>query len=69
MNDKQLEGSLNEVKGKVKEGVGNLTGDSSLKTEGQVDQLSGKVQKTVGDAQGALADIGDSIKGATEPKD
>ncbi len=69
MNDKQLEGSLNEVKGKVKEGVGNLTGDSSLKTEGQVDQLSGKAQKTVGDAQSALADIGDSIKGATEPKD
>ena len=27
MNDKQVEGSINEVKGKVKEGVGDLTGD------------------------------------------
>ncbi len=69
MNDKQLEGSLNQVKGKVKEGVGDLTGDSSLKSEGQVDQLTGKVQKTVGDAQHALADISDSIKGATGSKD
>jgi uncharacterized protein YjbJ (UPF0337 family) len=34
--------------GKLKEGVGNVTGDSKMKTEGKADQGKGKIQNAVG---------------------
>jgi uncharacterized protein YjbJ (UPF0337 family) len=34
--------------GKLKEGVGNVTGDSKVKTEGKADQAEGKIQNAVG---------------------
>jgi uncharacterized protein YjbJ (UPF0337 family) len=40
-----------EVKGKIKEGVGQATGDEELETEGQADQ-----------AEGNLKQAGDKIK-------
>ena len=40
-------GKTDELKGRVKEAAGALTGDEKLKREGQVDQTVGKVkQKT-----------------------
>jgi uncharacterized protein YjbJ (UPF0337 family) len=40
-------GKTDEMKGRVKEAAGALTGDEELKREGQVDQAVGKVkQKT-----------------------
>ena len=40
-------GKTDEIKGRVKEAAGALTGDEKLKREGQVDQTVGKVkQKT-----------------------
>ena len=40
-------GKTDELKGRVKEATGALTGDEKLKREGQVDQTVGKVkQKT-----------------------
>jgi uncharacterized protein YjbJ (UPF0337 family) len=41
-------GKTDELKGRVKEAAGALTGDEKLKREGQVDQTVGKIkQKTV----------------------
>jgi len=49
MADKdRVEGSAKSMGGKLKEGVGNLTGDSKMKTEGKADQAEGKVQNAVG---------------------
>ena len=48
MDKDRIEGSLDQAKGKIKEGVGKATGDSKLETEGKADQFSGKVQNTVG---------------------
>ena len=48
MDKDRIEGSLDQAKGKIKEGVGKATGDSKLETEGKADQLSGKVQNAVG---------------------
>ena len=48
MDKDRIQGSLDQAKGKIKEGVGKATGDSKLETEGKVDQFSGKVQNTVG---------------------
>ncbi len=59
MDKDRIEGSLNQAKGKIKEGVGKMTGDSKLETEGQADQVSGKVQNTVG---GIKDKIRESVK-------
>ena len=39
-------GKADELKGRVKEAAGALTGDAKLKREGQVDQTVGKVKQT-----------------------
>ncbi len=51
-----IEGSGDSLKGHVKDGVGGLTGDSSLQAEGKLDQLKGKVKDLLGDTQRGLAD-------------
>lgn len=45
----KLEGQMNELKGKVKEKVGQATDDPDLEAEGTGDKLGGKVQQKVGD--------------------
>jgi uncharacterized protein YjbJ (UPF0337 family) len=40
-------GKTDELKGRVKEAAGALTGDKKLKQEGKTDQAVGKVKQTV----------------------
>jgi uncharacterized protein YjbJ (UPF0337 family) len=40
-------GKSDELKGRMKEAAGALTGDDELKREGQVDQAAGKVKQAV----------------------
>ncbi len=51
MSDKEMEGKVDQAKGKVKEGVGKATNDDSLKNEGKADQAEGKVKEKVGEAK------------------
>jgi uncharacterized protein YjbJ (UPF0337 family) len=44
----QTEGQLHELKGKVKEKVGQVTNNPDLAAEGQDENLAGKIQKKVG---------------------
>lgn len=44
----QIEGKFHEVKGKIKEKVGQAANNPDLESEGQAENLSGKVQKKVG---------------------
>jgi uncharacterized protein YjbJ (UPF0337 family) len=39
-------GKTDELKGRVKEAAGALTGDAKLKREGQLDQTVGKIKQT-----------------------
>jgi uncharacterized protein YjbJ (UPF0337 family) len=48
MDKDRIQGSLDQAKGKIKEGVGKAIGDSKLETEGKTDQFTGKVQNTIG---------------------
>ena len=50
----RTDGSLNQAKGSLKEGVGKLTGDSKLEAEGKADKLGGKIQNAVGGIKDAL---------------
>lgn len=49
--ENSLEGQGKDLKGRVKDAVGGLTGDSSLQAEGKMDRLEGKVQDKLGDLQ------------------
>ncbi len=48
MDDDRIEGSAKNMKGKLKEGIGKVTGDAKLEGEGKGDQAAGKVQNAVG---------------------
>jgi uncharacterized protein YjbJ (UPF0337 family) len=48
MDKDRVEGAATNIKGKVKEGVGKMTGDSKTQAEGQADQIKGKTQNAVG---------------------
>ena len=45
----KAEGSAKNLKGRIKESAGSLTGNERMKAEGRADQLEGKVQKKTGD--------------------
>jgi uncharacterized protein YjbJ (UPF0337 family) len=47
----QAQGKLHEVKGDVKEKVGQVTGNPDLTNEGQAERLAGNVQKKVGQVE------------------
>lgn len=49
-------GQGQKTKGDVKEAVGSITGDESLKRSGQKDQVVGGVKETVHDAKEAVKD-------------
>jgi uncharacterized protein YjbJ (UPF0337 family) len=47
----KVEGTVHEVKGKVKEKVGHATNNPNLEDEGTAENIAGKVQKKVGDIE------------------
>lgn len=49
--ENQIEGHGKDLKGRVKDAIGGLTGDESLQGEGKLDRLKGKVQDTFGKGQ------------------
>ena len=50
-------GFVNQVKGHVKEAIGDLTGDSSFKSEGRHDRVKGRLQEEYGDIKEREAEI------------
>jgi len=53
-----MSGKTDEVKGRVKEAAGALTGDKKLKREGKADQAVGEVKQ-------AVEKVIDKVKDAT----
>ena len=45
------EGKMHQVKGKIKETVGNIVGNRDLEAEGKVENLDGKVQEKLGQVE------------------
>jgi uncharacterized protein YjbJ (UPF0337 family) len=52
--DDRAKGTANNLGGKVKEGLGKLTGDKDLEAEGHLDQAKGKGQQALGDIKDAF---------------
>ena len=51
------DGTKDDLKGRVKEAGGDLTGDQDLKNEGKVDRASGKVKDAVGSVSEKVKDV------------
>jgi len=66
MNRDELDGKAKQVKGKVKQGLGDLTDDERLREEGLEDEAEGEVQENFGTARRkvgqAVKDLGEKIK-------
>jgi len=66
MNQDEIEGKAEALKGKIKQAAGDLTDDEQLKEEGQVDEAAGKAQDAVGYGRRkvgeAVEKVGDAIK-------
>lgn len=45
------------IKGRVKEGAGDLTGDDELKREGKGDQAAGTIKDKAGDVADKVKDV------------
>ena len=48
MDKDRVDGAAHQVKGKIKEVAGKVTGDSKLEAEGTTEKVAGKVQNTIG---------------------
>jgi uncharacterized protein YjbJ (UPF0337 family) len=49
--ENSAEGKAKDLKGRVKDAAGGLTGDSGLQAEGKIDRVKGKVQDEFGKAE------------------
>jgi len=54
MEKEQLTGKVDELKGKVKQGIGKATDDPGLQGEGVLDEAKGKVKQAYGDLKDAI---------------
>jgi uncharacterized protein YjbJ (UPF0337 family) len=52
----KIEGTVHDVKGTIKEKVGQATNNPDLRDEGTVEKVGGKVQKKVGDIEKVFGD-------------
>ena len=55
-------GTADEMKGKAKEAVGDLTDDDELKREGKADRAAGNVKDKLDDAKDWVEDRVDDVK-------
>jgi uncharacterized protein YjbJ (UPF0337 family) len=66
MNRDELEGKGKQIKGKVKQGLGDATDNERLHDEGVADEVEGDIQDTAGKARRkvgeAISDLGDKVK-------
>jgi uncharacterized protein YjbJ (UPF0337 family) len=52
----KIEGTVHDVKGTVKEKIGQVTKNPNLEDEGTAEKVGGKVQKKVGDVEKVFGD-------------
>jgi len=66
MNRDELDGKVDQVKGKVKQATGDLTDNERLHDEGVADEAAGNVQEGFGRGRRkvgeAIEDLGEKLK-------
>ncbi|EFE91985.1 CsbD-like protein [Oribacterium sp. oral taxon 078 str. F0262] len=66
MTDK---GFTDQVEGKVKETIGKLTDDASLKAEGVIDKAAGKTKEITSDVKDVASELAEKAKEVFDSKD
>jgi uncharacterized protein YjbJ (UPF0337 family) len=65
-NQDELDGKAKEIKGKMKQAVGDLTDNERMRNEGVDDEIAGETQADLGKARRkvgeVIEDIGENIK-------
>jgi len=51
MSEDIAEGNKDKAEGKIREGVGKLTGDKEEEAHGKLDQAKGEIKKNIGKAK------------------
>ncbi len=63
-----MNGNADEIKGRAKEAVGDLTGNKDLKSEGTTDRRAGELKDEVGKAGRKIDDVVDKATSVLHPK-
>jgi len=63
-----MAGKTDQIKGKAKEAVGDLTGNKDLKSEGKADRQTGEVKEKVGKVEDKVDEGIDKVKGVFHKK-
>jgi len=63
-----MAGRSDQIKGRAKEAVGDLTGIKDLKAEGTVDRQAGAVKEEVGKVEHKVDEAIDTVKDALHKK-
>jgi uncharacterized protein YjbJ (UPF0337 family) len=61
-----MSATSDKFKGKVKEAVGKVTGNTDMEAEGKTDKAKGAVKSAVGDAAGVVKGAANSVKKETK---
>jgi uncharacterized protein YjbJ (UPF0337 family) len=61
MDKKNLEGGLDNLKGRIKETGGVATGNRELEAEGKLDQVKGKIKDVAGNIREGIKDKLDDL--------
>lgn len=61
MNQDQLKGKWNQIKGKARKAWGELTDDDLSRAQGSLDKLYGIIQEKFGDTKEAIKEKLDSL--------
>ena len=62
MDNDRTKGSMKNMKGRLKEGLGKALGDSKMETEGKMDKAKGSAHNAAGNIKDAARDAADAIK-------
>ncbi len=62
MDSNNVKGNLEKLGGKIKETVGELTGNDKLKNEGRADQVKGAAHDALGNIKESGRDAAEGIK-------
>jgi uncharacterized protein YjbJ (UPF0337 family) len=54
--ENQIKGKGREMKGRIKAGVGEMTGNADMESRGRAEKTAGKLQKKAGDIQQVFED-------------
>ena len=64
VNKDEVEGKYEQVKGTIKDKVGEMTGNERLEAEGEAQHAEGEVQETWGKAKRKVSEVIDDVADA-----